>query len=205
MKRFCADIILDDIEISEIVRFYSKLDSETLGLLEMDLDTIMSAIFITCVRNETGEVVGIAGYTRAYGIIPNSFDVVASGEQGKGYGNKLHQQRREYISKHYSLEIGAINNPEKHQASVALEYKHGMTKFREFHGKAYFCKAYSLFGRLLCSTLPFIYPIMPYLYGLATGRIWRDAYRWYRYNRCPRCRVILLEDDKCDHCGWYKP
>jgi hypothetical protein len=181
MKRFKTNIIIDGIEIPEIIDFYRKLDGEV-KLLEMDLTSILKADYLTCVRNPDNMVVGLAGYTRAFGLVPNNFHVVIESEQGKGYGKQLFEKRRVYARDHYLLEIGTVNDPDNHRASIALENKFGMIKYKEKDNRIYFYKAYKPLGRVICKLLPIIMPVMPYLYSMLTFRIYGDIYRHIRKN-----------------------
>lgn len=174
---------LNDIKLKEIEPFFDSLGEE-IELLQMTAKEVLVADFVTGVRYEE-ELAGIAGYRLWCGFVPNSFDVVASRFQGKGFGNQLEKQRLAYAKIHYSYIISIISDPENHQSSLYLGLKYGMKKFREKRDTVYLCISFNTRGRIICWLLPFAYPLIPYLYEVVTGRVFRAAWRkfFHRSNK----------------------
>ena len=156
---------LENIAYEEIEPFFNSLGKKERELFGIPLTYILCADYVCGVR-VGGDLVGIGGYLKSYGFIPSSFDVIASLFQGNGLGNELHKRRLEFARKHYSYAVTILGDPETHQASMHLCYKHGL---KDFYRKGHFSIAFNLKGKIICKTIPFIYSALYWVYHLPFG------------------------------------
>jgi GNAT superfamily N-acetyltransferase len=147
---------LENISYEQIQPFFDSLGKEEKELLGIPLNYVLSADYI-CGVKVGDELAGIGGYIKSYRFVPSSFDVVASKFQGKGIGNELHKRRLEFARKHYSYAVSSVGNPETHQASLHLYYKHGSKCFYKKGNTIWLCISFNQKGKIICKVLPFIY------------------------------------------------
>jgi len=169
---------LQGLEISEIAPFFDSLGREK-ELVMMTAASAMKSVFIGGIREE-GELAGIVGIRKEYGLFPAEFIVVKERFWRWGIGTKLREMNIAYARRRYCLLLSSTWDIEAYRALLYSSLKLGFKKFYRREKHIYLYLPFNFKGKLLGRLLPFIYSWLPYAYEVYSGRVFRVF--WNRLN-----------------------
>jgi len=174
---------LRNIKIDEIEPFFDSLTREK-ELMRLPLKGILSSDFITGVR-VNDKLAGIAGIVKTQPLIPSCFFLVKDEYQGKGFGSKLGRDVLEYAKGNYNYLTLYTMETKEYEPARHLYNKLGFRTFYPFYRKriyqklnqCWMCLYFNGKGKVICTFLPIIYPLSPYMSLLLSMRTPRQVYK----------------------------
>lgn len=166
---------LQDVELREIHPFFASLEREK-ELVMMTADSAIKSKFVAGVR-ANGELAGIVGIRMTYGFIPELFIVVKEEYQGMHLSNELMEKELHFAQENYNFLTLSTYLKKEYEAALYLYEKYGFKYLRKRRDHYWMYIPFNGKGKIIGRLLPFIYPLLPYLSSLFSGRILVRVYR----------------------------